>query len=134
MGEIKRRAFFGPKPQILFIGANQKPLPLLAQIIFAITIRNRRQALAHRGHLWNGFGHEILMLCWLKRQGNTGHRGHLSPPETGGIHHPLRVNIALRGAHNPAAIGLGLCPHHRGETMNFRTPRPRAGRIGMGDT
>ena len=44
------------------------------------------------------------------------------------------MNIALGRAHNPAAIGLRLCAHHRGEAMNFGPPRPRASRIGMGDT
>ena len=67
MGKIKRRAFFSPKPQIFLIGANQEPLALLAQIIFPVTIGDRWQAPAHRGHLWNGFSHEILVLSRLKR-------------------------------------------------------------------
>ena len=67
MGKIKRRALFRPEFHVLLISTDEQALPLLAQIIFTIAIRDRRQATIGGFNLCDAFSHEILMLCRLQR-------------------------------------------------------------------
>ena len=74
------------------------------------------------------------MLGRLQRQAEPGHRRHFTAPQAGSIHHPLRVDIALFGAYDPAAIGPRLGTGDRAETLNLGAEQTRAGSIGVGYT
>ena len=132
MGKIGGRAGFGPKPDITFIRADQQALAFLAQVVFAIAVADRWQAAVKRGDLCHGFGDEILVFCGLQGQVDPGHGGDFAAPQTGRVDDPFGMDIAPRGADDPAAIGLRLCPRDGGEAVDLRAPLPRACGIGLG--
>ena len=132
MTKSKRRTVFGPEPQVFFIGPDQKSLALLAQVIFAVTVRDRWQAAVKACDLGDGFGYEILMFRWLQRQGQPRHRRHFAAPKSCGIHDPLRGNIAFFSAHDPAAVRLLFGTRDRAKPDDLGPVLPRARGIGVG--
>ena len=132
MAKSGGRAILGPEFHVLLIGADQQALALLAQVVFAIAVRNRRQAAVQRRNRVDGFGDEILMLGGDQRQRKARHRRHLAPPEPRRIDHPRRADIALVGAHDPGAIRLRLGACDGRKAVDVRPPRPRPDGIGIG--
>ena len=132
MTEPLRGAVLGPEPQVLFICPDKQTLALLAQVIFAIAVRNRRQPPVHARDLCNGFGHEILVLCRLQWQLDTGQCCDLASPQSGGVHDPPGRNITLCCAHDPRAVGLLFGACDRAKPDDLSPVLPRARRIGIG--
>ena len=125
---------FGPETHITLISANQKAFALLAQIIFAVAVRDRGQTAIHCVNLGNGFGDEILVLGGLQGQFKPCKPRHFAAPKTRGIDHPLGFDVPLGGAHDPAAIGLRFGGCYRSKAVNFRAVLARTGRISSGHT
>ena len=133
MAEIERCSLLGPELHLFLIGADQQAVAFLAEVIFAVAVGDRGKAASQRRHLVDRLGDEILVLGRLQRQAEPGHRRHFAAPQAGSIHHPFRVDIALFGAYDPAAIGLRLGSGDRAETLDLGAKQARAGGIGVGD-
>ena len=111
MAKVLGCAIFGPEFQVALISADQKALTLLAEVVFAVTVRNRWQTFVHARDLRDRFGHEILVLSRLQGQIKAGQFANLTAPKAGRVHNPFGANIALWCAHNPRAVWLllGAC-------------------------
>ena len=132
--EIGGRAILCPKPGILFVSPDQKPVAFLPHVVFTVPVGDRWQALSQRLDFGNRLRHEILVFRRLQRQFETGEGRDFTCPQSGCIDHPVRANVSARCLHVPCPVRTRDGRRNRCKPVNLRSTLPGPCGIGMGDS
>ena len=132
--EISGGTIFSPKPGILFICPDQKPIAFLPHVVFAIPVRDRGQTFTKRLDFGNRLRYEILVFRRLQRQLETGEGCDFTCPQAGRVDHPVRANVPARCLHIPRSVRTRGGRRNWRKPVNLRSTLPGSRGIGMGDS
>ena len=86
---------------ILFPGAHQQALALLAQIVLAVRIADHRQLVVEGLHARHRLGHQVLMFHVCDGHVGADHVGNFVGPETRAVHDSLAFEKLIAGRQPP---------------------------------